>query len=315
VRTWLAWLATWMRGRTVFYIDRLTPAMLANVPGLPPRGPRLRAYVTRILGAAFIVGFLGNAFIAPFGAETLFLNAVPVLLMTWINISRYHVSPTEPIRLVWTVRGRWLLWSALTIGGTCIVVLLVSARQGISPVAQEVVLFTAATALLNIPAVLAYCITPVSRPNSVGLPPGARLERSRRTAWFGAFLGLALASTRGVLSAIVLHDPLFALSTTLPFAVICAASCWLIFGGVPVLQYRFLLRQLHRTGRAPADYLSFLEWARKRLLLQASGSALRFPHKEIQRYFKDNWTEQPAKSRENRAGGPHPSPLRTRRSR
>jgi hypothetical protein len=296
-RDWLAWLATWMSGRTVFYIDRITPSMLAKVPDLPPRGPRSRAYVTRTLGAATIVALLGNFFIAPFRPETLILNAAPVLLMTWFNISNYHVSPTEPIRLVWTVRGRWLLWSAVAIGGTCVAVLLLDVLQGISPTTQEVILITATTALLNIPAVLAYCITPVSRPNTVGLPPGVRLRRSRRTAWLGALLGLSLAGARGVLSAIVLSDPLFALSTTLPFAVVCATSCWLIFGGVPVLQYRFLFRQLHKTGRAPTDYLSFLEWARKQLLLHTSGSALRFPHKEIQRYFKENWTERPMKQR------------------
>jgi hypothetical protein len=280
-----------MRGRSVFYIDRLAPAMLADVPGLPPRGWS-RIYATRMFAAAAVAAFLGHAYIAPVSSSTWIFNAAPVMLMTMFNITRYHVSPTEPIRLVWRVRGRWFLWCSLTVVGTCLAVLLVTTLQGISSATREVVLITATTALLNIPAVLAFCIVPVSQPNSVGLPPGARLERSRRTAWLGALLGLALACARGVLSAIVLRDPLYALSSTLPFAVICASSCWLIFGGVPVLQYRSLFRRLHKAGFAPADYLAFLEWARERLLLHPSGSALRFPHKEIQRYFKENWTGQ-----------------------
>jgi hypothetical protein len=82
-------------------------------------------------------------------------------------------------------------------------------------------------------------------------------------------------------------------------AIFIMYACWKICGGHPVRQYDNLFGELQRTDRGPADYLGFLDWARERLLLEANGSALRFPHREIQRHLADTW-EEPATSEASR---------------
>lgn len=85
---------------------------------------------------------------------------------------------------------------------------------------------------------------------------------------------------------------LTAASYTLPFAFTCGVCFWLVCGGFPSLQYRALFAALHSSGRGPKNYLAFLDWASSRLILSTTGSALRFPHREIQKYLSTTWRAQ-----------------------
>lgn len=75
----------------------------------------------------------------------------------------------------------------------------------------------------------------------------------------------------------------------LPLAVLNIGSTWLVFGGMPVLQYRLLFREIARQERGPRRYVEFLRWAAENRLLHPAGSALRFPHREIQRHLQLTW--------------------------
>jgi hypothetical protein len=302
-RRWLGWLATWMKrhGRTEFYVDRLPPAWLQDVTDIRALKAKPRYWLPLTWGAAtgaqFLIMVLGGR-TDPLG---LMFNGLGVTFATSFHIRRHNSSLTEPIQLVWKMRGRWivpiLLVAPLTLGA----VLFGAPEAARSGQVVHVLLWTLGATLVSIPAVLALTIAPTGMSNQAGLPPGMRLRRSRRTAGQGALLvGLPIAVAVGIVRSFSTGDLILAFGTAVPFAMICVPSCWLIFGGVPILQYRALFRELERNGRGPRDYLAFLDWASEHLLLQTSGSALRFPHKEIQRYLTELWpstdTHRTAKS-------------------
>lgn len=291
VRRWTTWLARWMsnHGRTEFYVDRIPAKWLAEVMDARFGSRHIRRLLMRTLFVTVTVGAITSALVTPIHPLYVLLNVLPVLLATAANLRRNYVSDTMPIRLAWSIRGRWAV--AIGIGAVCLSILLALQVVLGSPLAAgHIVLVTLAATVLNIPAVLPVVIRPQSRPNRAGAPPGARIRRSLVTAWRGAlFVGVGVAVLRCVLMA-----PAYGWATaaayTVPFGIICGVSCWLVFGGLPVLEYRALFAALRKSGRGPADYLDFLDWAQARRLLRPSGSALRFPHREVQEYLAGTWT-------------------------
>jgi hypothetical protein len=288
-RRWLAWLATWTKkhGRTEFFVDRLPPSWINDITDIRSLKARPRYWLpltgTAAVAVAELIIFLGGRVSIAFA-----VNSMLVTMATTINIRKYNSSWAEPIQLVWTMRGRWIVWSLIGLPFALFGImqnLLYEARA-----ITEIPLWIVGASLASTPAILALSLTPVTMSNRAGLPPGDRIRRSRRTAWQGALLiGLPIALAIGIVRSFSSGDPALALGSALPFSVVSMTSCWLIFGGAPVLQYRALFRELERSGRGPANYLAFLDWARERLLLQAAGSALRFPHREIQRYLTESW--------------------------
>ncbi|WP_343445652.1 NACHT domain-containing protein [Micromonospora schwarzwaldensis] len=288
---WLAWLATWMtrHGQTEFYVDRLPVDWIRDVSEMekikpPARDPVLLVFY---MVAAYLLVVEGGTI--EIAAPTLTFMTSSMAAVT--NAHIHHSSTTEPIRLVWRLRWSWA-FPALVV----VPFVTLGAWAAVNA-ADNGVLRVVAYMLLSTPvAMFAYAITPTSAPDQAGLPPGMRLRGSRRRARRGALLvGLPLALVLGVPVVLGARSMTFGL-----FAVAMMASCLMfacsdICGGVPARQYANLFRALRRTGRGPKDYLGFLDWARERLLLEANGSALRFPHREIQRHLAETWDEGAAR--------------------
>lgn len=98
-----------------------------------------------------------------------------------------------------------------------------------------------------------------------GSPPGARIRRSRASAWRTAVLAMVpIAVAR---AAVRLH--LWSLF-------------WLVCGGFPLFQYRALFGALHSSGKGPKTYLSFLDWGHVMPASARRGQRVEVPHREIQ---------------------------------
>ncbi|MEU7572907.1 NACHT domain-containing protein [Micromonospora sp. NPDC049240] len=284
---WLAWLATWMarHDQTEFYVDRLPVEWIRDVSEVakikpPARDPAIFALYA---GAGYLLVVKGGAI--EIAAVTLSYMTASMAAVT--NAHIHHSSTTEPIRLVWRLRWSWA-FPALVVVPFVTLGALVAASA-----ADNGVLRIVAYMLLSTPvAMLSYAITPTSAPDQAGLPPGMRLRWSRRRARRGALLvGLPLALALGVPVALGAQSVTHGLVAVALMAVFLMLACWDICGGVPARQYARLFAELRRTGRGPGDYLGFLDWARERLLLEANGSALRFPHREIQNHLAETWDD------------------------
>jgi hypothetical protein len=289
---WLEWLAEWMsrHAGSAFCPDRLTPAWIADVTDVAEIKGRPRYWLAMTWTAATTVWWI--ALLVPgnqtLSAVWLIKDGVLVTLTTSWHIRTRHCSAMLPIQPVWTVGGPWLRWSVLALTSTSVGVVLAAPESGGG--SGNIPLWIAGACLVSAPVLIASVGSPVSIPDQAGLPPGARVTRSRRTAWNAALaLGLPIALAAGVIRGLSNNDMGAGLVFAATFAVICMASCWLIFGGVPVLQYRALFRRLAAQGRGPDNYLAFLEWSRERLLLHTIGSAYRFPHREIMQHLARSW--------------------------
>lgn len=304
-RRWLEWLAVWMsrHTRSEFYIDSLAPDLIADITDVTAlkRRPRYWLSLTWVgaIGVLEILSLVGWGDISAW--YPLFLNGSIVTFFTSIHIRSHYCSSKEPIRLVWRVSGRWLAYIALGLVSTSIGVILGRPTSSGSS-AEKVVLWTLSAFLVTTPAMIAVISNPESISDHAGLPPGVRIRRSRRAAWMAALLlGLPIALASGVIRGINNNDMAWGLSFAASFAVICMTSCWLMFGGVSDLQYRALFRSLARADYGPTDYLSFLEWSADRRLLQPTGSAFRFPHREIQQHLHESWHQKhPPRARHKR---------------
>lgn len=289
---WLTWLATWMtrHGQTEIYVDRLPVEWIRDVSEVEKIKPPARDPVIFVFYA--LAGYL-----LVVEGGTIEIAAVTLTYMTSsmaavTNAHIHHSSTTEPIRLVWQLRWSWAFPALVVVPFVALGALVAMSA------ANNGVLRIVAYMLLSTPvAMFAYAITPTSAPDQAGLPPGMRLRQSRRRARRGAALiGLPLALALGVPVMLRAENMTYGLVGVALMAIFLMLACWDICGGIPVRQYANLFRELRRTGRGPRDYLGFLDWARERLLLEANGSALRFPHREIQRHLAETWDDGSART-------------------
>ncbi|PPK71228.1 hypothetical protein V5P93_003093 [Actinokineospora auranticolor] len=304
-RRWLAWLAWWMRSHDAheFYVDRVPGNWLRDVlPYGLHRRPGLRVVVTAALLLGLGAGAVVTVLVAPILPEVTLLHLAPVLGMTVWSVRSNYLGTGDTIRLTWRVRWRWVTAVLAMMTSTVAVVLLLPGLLAELAVADSALLSGVALTLGNLPALLATTIEAEGRPNRAGAPPGARLRRSARVAWISALtIGPVIAVGRTALMV-----PTWGLAATAAYALTLAISagacCWFVFGGFPTLQYRALFRAMAATGRGPRDYLAFLDWARSHLVLRVSGSAVRFPHREIRNHLADKWAP-PGRPRVGRPGG------------
>jgi hypothetical protein len=117
--------------------------------------------------------------------------------------------------------------------------------------------------------------------------PNEGMRRARRMALFGS---LPFALPFGVLTAVLYglaYNPIVgmaaALHTTL--AVWVVAGLWA--GGRDYLQHLTVRALLHRSGLAPWQYMRFLDYAVRRLVLQQVGLGYQFMHPELLDYFAE----------------------------
>lgn len=284
-RRWLAWLATWMtrHNSTEFYVDRLPAAWIKDIGDIrtiKPKQPSMDAGLI-VMAATYLLYLKGEAI----EIAAVLISIMAVTLAVTINTGAHHSSTDKPIQLVWRIRWGWA-FPALAV--VPYIVLGAAAAAG---AADSGALRVLAYMLLSTPlAMLAYSIAPTSAPDHAGMPPGARLRWSRRMALRGAlWIGLPLAVVLAVPVTLIAKDTRYGLLSAAVMAVVLMAGVWAICGGIPVWQYSRLFREIRRSGRGPRDYLGFLDWAQERLLLEPNGSALRFPHKEIQRHLAESW--------------------------
>lgn len=284
-RGWLAWLATWMtrHGATEFYVDRLPATWIQDIDDIQKIKPSRPSWDVFLLVtvAAYLLYVEGGAI--EVASATVAFMAVALAVAT--NMKAHHSSATEPIQLVWRIRWGWAFRALVVVP-----YLAVGAAAAVGA-ADSGLLRVLAYMLLSTPvAMLAYSITPASAPDQAGMPPGARLRWSRRMAWRGAlWFGLPLAAVLAIPVTLIAEDMRYGLLSAAIMTAIFMTGGWAICGGIPVWQYSRLFREIHRSGRGPGDYLGFLDWAQERLLLEPNGSALRFPHKEIQRHLAESW--------------------------
>ncbi|GLZ36576.1 hypothetical protein [Actinokineospora sp. NBRC 105648] len=294
-RRWLAWLAAWMSAHSAreFHVDRVPASWLPAV--LAPRdNANLVNRASRALTGAALGVLVGGVVVTANAAALrslpqLVLHSFVVLFATYHNLRVNHLVPGEPIRLTWRVRGRWPV--ALGITGLLVYTgsVLLAAAQGTSPVSVPVVATTGAVLVYATPVVLALTVRSVAESNRARTAPGVRLRRSLVNAWRAALLiGVPVTAVRFALTAPVAGLE-YAVVFCLPLAVLNIGSSWLVFGGMPVLQYHLLFRKMARQGRGPRHYVEFLRWAVENRLLRPAGSAVRFPHREIQRHLQLTW--------------------------
>lgn len=117
--------------------------------------------------------------------------------------------------------------------------------------------------------------------------PNEGMRRARRMALLGS---LPFALPFGALTAVLYglaYNPIVgmaaALHTTLAFWVV--AGLWA--GGRDYLQHLTVRALLHRSGLAPWQYMRFLDYAVRRLVLQQVGLGYQFMHPELLDYFAD----------------------------
>ncbi|RSM80559.1 hypothetical protein DL991_10630 [Amycolatopsis sp. WAC 01375] len=293
-RRWLAWLAAWMsmRGAREFYVDRIPASWLPAVLE-PGDNTNLISRTGRTMIATAVAVLVGGAVVTANAAALrslpqLVFHSFVILFATSYTLRMNHLVPGEPIRLTWRVRGRWPVGLGIT--GLLIFAgaMVLAAALGRSPVSVPVVVTTGAVFVYAAPVVLALTVRSVAESNRARTAPGVRLRRSLMNAWRAALLiGLPVTAVRFALSLPAGLE--YAVVFCLPLAVLNIGSTWLVFGGMPVLQYRLLFREIARQGRGPRRYVEFLRWAAENRLLHPAGSAVRFPHREIQRHLKLTW--------------------------
>ncbi|PRY41251.1 hypothetical protein CLV43_1059 [Umezawaea tangerina] len=296
VRRWLSWLARWMalHGRTEFFVDRIPAKWLTDVTersGLRLLDRALR----RVVLIAVVVGAAVGV-VATRGTTTVkfLLQVLPIAIFTRINLAADHADDL-PIPLAWRVRGLRSFAKAMLLPSALVTVLVLvqTAGRPFAPAAFSVAVLT--IIVPNVPLLLALGVSRESRPNSAGSPPGERIRRSARNGRLAVLLIVLPTSLVSLAALYAAYGPGVASAMTLPLALVSSTCCYLLFGGLAHLEYRALFHALHDTGRGPVDYLAFLAWAQENLLLRAHGSALRFPHREIQEHLAANWTRVAAK--------------------
>jgi hypothetical protein len=301
---WLGWLAAWMSRHNAreFGYDTISPAWIADTSGDPVS---LTISPAILLPLAISLAILGSAVIALFGdlayAWQSLLTVIacgPLLAsVTLAKLLEYHFRPDEPIkpvaRVAWPGRRDLprpaLLMMLCGMAGT----LATESIPGLftsdsTAMVANKLLVVGITSLL--PGLLLGSETR-SIPDEALLAPGARLRRSRATAWRGTvFVAVPISAISATLLALRWNDdPLAGLTWFFSYGIICAACMWLTFGGAPVIQHWALRRQIARRDYGPPEYLEFLDWAAARMLLRTAGSAYTFPHQEIQDYLAASW--------------------------
>jgi hypothetical protein len=192
---------------------------------------RQRANAGRVLRRTLMVtvavGLLASLLLAPTQPGKVPLDIGAPLVVTWVSLSRNYVSGGDPIRLAWRVRSQWAL-PLIAVVTTCLTMsLAIDAVNGYPILSFVTALSIVTTGLLILPTALIVFITPESRPNKAGAPPGARIRRSRLSAWRGALLVMTpIAIARCALMATAYGWPT-AVAYMLPFALAAEfASGW-----------------------------------------------------------------------------------------
>jgi hypothetical protein len=308
-RRWLEWLAEWIarHGGPELLIDRLQPEWIADVAASSTIKSQPRFWLPITWTVALAIALATDAVLhAQFGGVIpLLVFGLEVTTVTSWRMRSRHASPTRPIEPTSEMTGPWLALGLIAILSGGLGVVSAYLREGDFPVTPssaqlQLLLHVVTVFLVGVPLLVAAGVAETV-PDDKGMAPGVRLRRSRRNAWIAAlFIGVPTALAAGIARGLAYSDLAIGLSFGIPFAVICAAACWLLCGGVPWLQYRALARSLERAEYGPRDYLRFLEWSREHLLLLTAGSAYRFPHPEIQRHLAASWR------RRRSASGPAP---------
>jgi DNA polymerase III delta prime subunit len=146
-----------------------------------------------------------------------------------------------------------------------------------------------------------------TRSGITDLAPGESVEASGRAAIVGAllggavfWLGYALEYGQGTsLSGPLVHHaahalglagvywPVAAPNDLVVAAVLGALIAGLQRGGGAYLRHRALMWMLVRSGRAPRNYVAFLEYASRLVLLRRRGGGYEFIHRTLLEHFAD----------------------------
>ena len=284
-RHWLAWLARQMNkhNQVIFNPGRIQPDWLTE-----KWGSVIYYICNALLGAllsGLALGLVGNIV---GGRST---GIVTGLVGAFIGGIGFAFAARR-IRLVETVQGSSVkrqTGSLLFVLVLWLLVLLTNQPGGLSGALTTLVIMLSLLPLLigellkELPGALLDDLTVV--------PPNYGLQQSARN---GIRVGLIAGTSLGLL--IVLFQ-LFGLQTAdftsyWLLVIVLGLLTGLIFGGLATLQLKGLYWLLWRGGLGPKNYVEFLDYAAKRLLLSKIGSAYMFRYPLLQEYFTALLPEQ-----------------------
>jgi NACHT domain-containing protein len=286
---WLSWLARAMQahGQSIFYLDWMQPDWL-------PRRSQQRivtigsAVAAAVVGGLFITLVFELILAKVFGVAALVDGLAVGLgaglafgLGFWRAAHEPTIAPIEQMRWSRSALRRSLLGQR----GLGLLVGLVAA-----------LLAWAAFGLafgLGVALVFALIGGLETRGYAAPLAPGMAIQKSKRNALVsGLAVGPGIGLAVGLLSGLVfwvIDGPadglIVGLLTWVVFGLGAALMVGLRRGGEAYLRHQVLRQLLVRNRSIPRDYVAFLEYASRLILLRRRGGAYEFVHRLLLEYF------------------------------